>query len=160
MIAVMTGLICAVATWQPDVVTQHVYAMALPVPRTTYVVRRFATGLVLQLPVAAVLLVASFAALARAPLPDVVHAYPLGLAVQWLLGAWSVYAAVFLLLSMEKRTAAIVVAVLFTLMAIDVALAYFHVVEQEPLISRTLVALFSDGSPFATFIRRWMLVDV
>lgn len=157
---VMLGLIIAMACWQSDLRTRHVYALSLPVARSKYVLMRFIAGLALHVPVAAVLAMAGVVAVAMAPLPPVLHAYPLALAFRWLLGGWTVFSLIFVLLSMSQRAARILVTVLLTVVVVDLALAALGVTDTPYLIESFVDFLKHEVGPFGSFASRWMLIDV
>lgn len=160
MTALVAGLILAFSCWQPDLATRHVYALSLPVPRWRYVLSRFAAGLALHLPVAITLAIAAGIACALAPIPPVLHAYPVSLALRWLLGAAVVFSIIFALLTLSVRMSRIVVIVLLGLLVADLTLVAVGVT-QSPVIFDTLTSLVrSDSGPAGGFMMRWMLLDV
>src|ERR1019366_8002795 len=55
LLAAVTALIIALGIWLSDRRGQHVYALLLPVPRSRYVLYRYAAGVVLLVPIAVAL---------------------------------------------------------------------------------------------------------
>ncbi len=158
--AAAAGLILAIAAWQQDTRTRHVYALLLPVSRAWYAATRFACGLML-LAIPAVALAASTAISgALAPLPPVLHVYSIGLAARWMLAASTVYAIVFALVSASPRfiRRALLTAVL--LLALDLVYGGLIDTSHRPLVNVFIQSVFSRGGPYAPFLDGWMLIDV
>ncbi len=159
-VALAVAVVLAISAWQADSARQHVYALSLPIPRWRFVLLRFGAGaLLLGIVAAAVGLFGGIAA-ALAPLPPILHAYPVGLAIRFWLGTLIPFGLIFALLCSSPRRVKIVVAAVVTVIAVDMALAGVGVTDGPQLIMWVLRPLYESGSPLTAFLSRWMLVDV
>ncbi|HEV8409137.1 MAG TPA: hypothetical protein VGQ30_01430 [Gemmatimonadaceae bacterium] len=158
--ATAAGLVLAIAAWQQDSRTRHVYALLLPVSRVWYAATRFACGLILLLIPALALAASTAIAGWLAPLPPVLHVYAIGLAARWLLAASTVYAIIFALVSASPRL--IKRAVLAAAVIIVADLIYGGLIDttHHSLIGALMQSVFSRNGPYAPFLDGWMLIDV
>ncbi len=158
--ATAAGLVLAIAAWQQDARTRHVYALLLPVSRTWYAATRFVCGLIL-LTIPAVALAASTAiAGALAPLPPVLHVYSIGLAARWMLAASTVYAIIFALISASPRIIKRAVLVAVAILVLDLIYGGLIDTTHHSLLGALMQSLFSRNGPYAPFLDGWMLIDV
>ncbi|MHB1096444.1 MAG: hypothetical protein ACYC3F_09735 [Gemmatimonadaceae bacterium] len=159
-LALFVAVIVAISAWQADGQRQHVYALSLPVPRWRFVLLRFGAGAALLGVVAAAVGLFGGVAAAIAPLPPMLHAYPIGLAVRFWLGSLIPFGLIFALLVSNPRRVRLVVAGVATIIVVDMALATIGVIE-KPVVFGTIVdAIYSGRGPLAAFLSKWMLVDV
>jgi len=158
-LALAVAVVLAVSTWQADSTRQHVYALSLPISRWRFVLMRFGAGAVLLGGVAAAVGVFGGVAAAIAPLPPMLHAYPVGLAIRFWLGTLIPFGVIFALLTSNPRRVKWVVAGVITLFAVDLMLASFGVT-QAPLLKVVFEGLYEPGGPLTAFLSRWMLIDV
>jgi hypothetical protein len=158
-LALAVAVVIAVSTWQADGLGRHVYALSLPVARWRFVLMRFGAGALLLAGVAVAVGVFGALAAAIAPLPPMLHAYPVGLAIRFWLGTLIPFGAIFALLTSNPRKVKWVTAGVITLFAVDMLLASFGVT-QAPLMKGLVDALYEPGGPLTAFLSRWMLVDV
>ncbi|MHB1312843.1 MAG: hypothetical protein ACYC3L_12575 [Gemmatimonadaceae bacterium] len=158
-LALAVAIVIAISAWQADTARQHVYALALPVARWRFVLMRFGAGAVLLGGVAAAVGVFGAVAAAMAPLPPVLHAYPLGLAIRFWLGTLIPFGAIFALLTSNPRKVKWVTAAVVTLFAVDLLLSSLGVTQAS--LTRVLFEkLYETGGPLTAFLTRWMLIDV
>lgn len=160
LLALAIAVVIAISAWQADAQRQHVYALSLPLARWQFVLHRFGAGAVLLGIVAVAVGLFGGIAAALAPLPPMLHAYPVGLAVRFWLGALVPFGIIFALLSSNPHRVKIVVAIVVTIVAFDMGLAAFGVID-APVVLGTLQSwLYGDGGPLTAFTSRWMLIDV
>jgi len=158
-LALAVAVVIAISSWQADSTRQHVYALSLPIARWRFVLMRFGAGAALLGIVAAAVGVFGGVAAAIAPLPPMLHAYPVGLALRFWLGSLIPFGAIFALLTSNPRKVKWVVAGVVTVFAVDIMLASFGVT-QAPLLKGVFEGLYAPGGPLTAFLTRWMLIDV
>ena len=158
-LALAVAIVIAVSAWQADSTRQHVYALALPVARWRFVLMRFGAGAVLLGGVAVAVGVFGGVAAAMAPLPPMLHAYPVGLAIRFWLGTLIPFGLIFALLTSNPRKVKWVTAAVVTFFVVDIMLASFGVT-QAPLLKGVFEGLYEPGGPLTAFLSRWMLIDV
>jgi hypothetical protein len=95
-----------------------------------------------------------------APLPAMLHAYPVGLAVRFWLGTLIPFALIFALLASNPRRVKLVVAGVATIVVVDMLLAMVGTTDKPLLLSWFLDGLYSGSGPLAAFLSKWMLIDV
>jgi hypothetical protein len=160
LLALALAVVVAISTWQADINRQHVYALSLPLPRWKFVLLRFGAGASLLGIVAVAVSLFGGIAAALAPLPPMLHAYPIGLGVRFWLGALIPFSLIFALLASNQKAVRVLVIGLVTLIAVDYLLSAFGVT-RDPVIIRWLVdATYSSRGPLAAFLSKWMLIDV
>jgi hypothetical protein len=160
LLALGLAVVVAIAAWQADASRQHVYALSLPVPRWRFVLLRFGAGAALLGIVALSVGLFGGIAAAIAPLPPMLHAYPVGLAVRFWLGALVPFALVFALLSSNPRVVRLLVASVAAIVVVDLLLAGFGATEKPVVMGWFFDTIYSDRGPLAAFLSKWMLVDV
>jgi hypothetical protein len=158
--ATAAGLVLAIAAWQQDSRTRHVYALLLPVSRAWYAATRFACGLLLLLIPAVALAASTAIAGSLAPLPPVLHVYAIGLAARWLLAASTVYAIIFALVSASPRLIKRAVLAAAVIMVADLIYGGLIDTTHHSLIGALMQSIFSRNGPYAPFLDGWMLIDV
>jgi hypothetical protein len=160
LLALAVAVVLAISAWQADAHRQHVYSLSLPIPRWHFALLRFGAGACLLGIVAVAVGLFGGVAAALAPLPPMLHAYPVGLAVRFWLGALIPFGLIFALLSSNPRRVKMVVAAVVTIWAVDLLLAGFGVTQSPLLWNWVGASIYSDGGPLTAFISRWMLIDV
>jgi hypothetical protein len=158
LLAAAAGLGCAMFAWGHDHRGRHVYALSLPIPRATYTGMRFGAGsLFLLTPVVGVL-VGCLVGLAAVSVPTGLHAYPVALAVRFLIACFVAYALFFAILASSTKAAAYVlgtigglIALLFFLRALDIG---------GDVVMAIAQSVFGDHGLLSVFTGRWMLIDV
>lgn len=160
LLALGVAVVVAISTWQADGQRRHVYALSLPVPRWRFVLLRFGAGAALLGAVAVAVGLFGALAAALAPLPPMLHAYPIGLAVRFWLGALVPFALIFALLSSDPRRVRLLVAAVVTVIVVDLLLASLGTTEKPLILGWVLDGLYSGRGPLAAFLSKWMLVDV
>ena len=160
LLALGVAVVVAISTWQADGQRRHVYALSLPVPRWRFVLLRFGAGAALLGTVAVAVGLFGALAAALAPLPPMLHAYPIGLAVRFWLGALVPFALIFALLSSDPRRVRLLVAAVVTVIVVDLLLASLGTTEKPLILGWVLDGLYSGRGPLAAFLSKWMLVDV
>jgi hypothetical protein len=158
VVALATALALAAGAWWPDHRTRHVYALTLPVSRARYLVLRYVAGLLLLSVVGVALLVGSYVATLRIPLPPLLHAYPVGLALRFSLAGLSAYTLLFALSGLTPRTARLIVAACLLLVIAAVALDLLGLAWNP--VATVMDVLIGPYSPLTVFRARWMLIDV
>jgi len=158
--ATAVGLMLAIAAWQQDSRTRHVYALLLPVSRAWYASSRFAAGMILLLIPAAALAISTAITGRLAPLPPVLHVYSAGLAARWLLAAATVYAIIFALVSASPRLVKRIVLGTVAILVLDLLYGGFVDTAHRSLLGALMQSLFSRNGPYAPFLDGWMLIDV
>ncbi|MHB8838955.1 MAG: hypothetical protein ACYC7F_08395 [Gemmatimonadaceae bacterium] len=160
LLALAVAVVVAISAWQADGQRQHVYALSLPVPRWQFVLLRFGAGAALLGIVAAAVGVFGGIATAIAPLPPMLHAYPVGLAFRFWLGSLVPFALIFALLSSNPKRVRLLVAAVATIVVVDMMLAAMGLTEKPVVVGWFFDAVYSGQGPLAAFLSKWMLVDV
>jgi hypothetical protein len=158
MLALAGGAVMAATPWTIDAEAKHVYALALPIAWPRFVAIRFGIGvLLLLIPTLALYLGAWFIVL-RIDLPDVLQAYPGGLAVRYFTALVVAYAATFAVQYIfGKRAATVVVVSLIAFALVSIALA---VIGGGGRFSWIGEFLFEWPGPLAIYNEPWKLIDV
>jgi hypothetical protein len=158
LLALGLGLGLGVLSWSDDQRMGHVYALTLPQSRERYVLMRFAAGgLLMLIPVAALLLGASVAA-AVVELPPGVNAYPVALSTRFGLATLTCYTVFFALAVATRRAARLMALVLVLLVVGELALMMFG--GSFSLFDSVLAGITRWPSPFVLLTGRWALFDV
>lgn len=158
VIALVAALVLAAGAWWPDHRGKHVYALTLPVARSTYVLLRYGAGLAWLFTITCALAFGTLFATMRIALPPLLHAYPMGLTLRFFLAGMSAYTILFALNGFTPRmarylAACILVLVIATLVGGLLSFAW------NPL-GAVFDALLGPHGPLAIFRARWMLIDV
>lgn len=148
----------AVRPYLADQALKHVYALSLPVPWATLLRYRFLAGAILLLaPTLAVFLGAWLAAMTTS-MPPTLHAYPVGIAVRFLLSALEIYAATFLLQYVAgKHAVRVVLGIVAALVVAELASRLFGWSDAWIWLWDHLTTW---PGPFQTLTARWMMIDV
>jgi len=159
ILALFVGVFLGMASWAPDHLGRHVYALSLPLPRWQFVLLRFQAGLtLLAAPVAGVLLGSVTASMA-VTLPAGIHAYPIALTVRFALAALLCFAIFFSISIATKRMVLSVLGVLGGVLLTD--LLYNLVADSSTSVTVALFqALTTWPGPLAILMGRWALFDV
>jgi hypothetical protein len=160
LLALAVAVVVAIASWQADAHRQHVYALSLPIARWKFVLLRFGAGAALLGIVALAVALFGGVAAALAPLPPMLHAYPIGLAFRFWLGSLIPFGLIFALLASNPKKVRLVVAGLATLVAVDFLLSAFGVTETPVMVRWLVESMYSPHGPLTAFLSKWMLVDV
>ena len=152
------GLFVAFIAWNADHKGRHIYALSLPVSRARYALMRFGAGsLFLLLPALGVLL-GCLLAVAIMDIPQGMHAYPLQVAVRFMLASFVAYAIFFAAAASSQRAAATVLVSIagFFLVAVIITAMGANV----DLIGTASKFIFAEPGVLSIFTGRWMLIDV
>lgn len=160
LLALAVALVVAFSTWQADSLRQHVYALSLPIARWQFVLMRFGAGAVLLGAVAVAVGVFGGIASAIAPLPAMLHAYPVGLAVRFWLGSLIPFGLIFALIASNPTWIRFVVVAFATIVVVDLLLRAFGITQNTIVMQWIATSVFGPSGPLAAFLSRWMLVDV
>ena len=158
LLAAGSGLACAMFAWGHDHRGRHVYALTLPIPRSTYTAMRFGAGsLCLLIPVIGVL-IGCLVGLAAVQVPTGLQSYPLALTVRFLIACFVAYSLFFAVLASSTRAAAYALGGIGAVIGVMFLLNSFGIGAEarEALI----LALFGDRGMLSVFTGRWMLIDV
>ncbi|MGA2382419.1 MAG: hypothetical protein ABSG61_03200 [Gemmatimonadales bacterium] len=159
-LALLVGLLLGIGAWAPDHAGKHVYALSLPVPRSMYVLLRFAAGgTLLAAPVVALGL-GSLLAVEAIKLPVGVHAYPLQLTIRFALAALVCYAIFFSISIATKRAALVVLALICGAFLADLVLAVLSVSGSASVTTTAFYLLTNWPGPLSILMGRWALFDV
>jgi hypothetical protein len=158
VLAAALGLLVAMATWAPDHRGRHVHALSLPLPRWRYVLLRCAAGLVLLAPPVLALLAGAVLATRFAAVPPGLEGYPVALAIRFALATVVAFTVFFAISAGTTRTAAVILATLGGVIAIQVIAGAANV--QIDLLTPLQSAFLNWPGPLAVFTGRWMLIDV
>lgn len=158
VIALFLGVALGIATWAPDHLGQHVYALTLPLPRPMFVLLRFGAGAVLLLgPVAALGLGALVATLA-VDLPTGVHAYPIQLTLRFALASLFCFGIFFALSIGTKRALLLLLGLIGGVFLADLLVQTFG---GETHVTETVLYLLTNWpGPLSILLGRWALFDV
>lgn len=158
LLALVTALALAFGAWRPDQRAGHIYALTLPIARSRYLLLRYAAGMALMVLLGAVLVVGTSAATVCRTLPAHLHAYPVGIALRFVLAGFSAYTLLFAVRGVTVRMARLLVAALLLLVAISALMELLRF-GWNPLV-HFLDALMNRYGPLAPFRTTWMLIDV
>ena len=163
--AFVAAMTAAVSGWGVDATLGYVYLLVLPVPRWYVVLLRFTAGLiVLGVPVGALLLGNLVVALFGTP-PELIRAYPFGLAVRFAAACGSFYAVFFALGALSRRpddtdARKLLVAVAGGVAALIGGLWLDKNVFHDAISTAFVTWMSGPWSPVALFLGRWGLFDV
>jgi hypothetical protein len=158
VLAAALGLLVAMATWAADHRGRHIHALTLPLPRWHYVLLRFGAGATVLIgPMVAVLLGAVLAT-ATATIPAGLQAYPVALALRFVIAVLVAYAVFFAISAGTARTAGIILGAIGALILIQIFANLANV--ELDLLGKVQLVILNWPGPFAVFTGRWMLVDV
>ncbi|MFI5279518.1 MAG: hypothetical protein ACHQU1_03405 [Gemmatimonadales bacterium] len=159
ILALFVGVFFGMASWAPDHLGRHVYALSLPVPRWQFVLLRFEAGLtLLALPVAGVLLGAALATMA-VTLPAGIHAYPVALTARFALASLLCFAIFFSISIATKRMVLAVLGVIGGVLLVDLLVNMFADTSTS-ITAALFTALTTWPGPLAILMGRWALFDV
>lgn len=152
------GLACAMLAWGHDHRGRHVYALSLPIPRARYTAMRFGAGaLFLLIPVAGVL-IGCLVGVAAIKIPTGLHAYPVALAVRFLVASFVAYALFFAVLASSTKAAGYVLGTLGGIAVLLFLMSSFNI--GADVKSGLAEVLFGDRGLLSVFTWHWMLIDV
>lgn len=157
LLAAVTALIIALGIWLSDRRGQHVYALLLPVPRSRYVLYRYAAGVVLLVPIAVALWAGALVATSGLDLPPGIRIFPHALALKFALTLLLLFGLAFALASASTRTIGIAIRLVGLFLAVHVAVILLA--PHTNLLWMTLKALATWPGPLAALGGRWMLID-
>jgi hypothetical protein len=158
LLAAGAGLACAMTAWGHDHRGRHVYALSLPIPRARYTGMRFGAGaLFLLIPVAGVL-IGCLVGVAAIKVPTGLHAYPVALAVRFLVASFVAYALFFAVLASSTKAAGYVLGTLGAIAVMLFLMSSFNI--GADLKSGLAELLFGDRGLLSVFTGHWMLIDV
>lgn len=157
-LALAVGLLIGTTAWSHDHRGQHVYAMALPLPRWHYVLLRYGAGLVLLTAPVVLLWLGSMLGASLASIPPGLTAYPHALALRFGLATLLAYSLFFAISAGTARTAGYVLSIIGVLLVAQLlfSLAGGGTKVVEPVFDR----MITWPGPFDIFVGRWMLIDV
>jgi hypothetical protein len=163
-LAAITGALIALAAWNWDHRTGHVYALSLPVSRARYALLKLWAGAVILLVPTLAIWIGAWIATSTVTIPDGLRVYPFAFGARFLLSAALMYAAMFALAAGTIRTTVIVMAVgILVIVVGSIAIPQIEMHFLRDL--RTPVELISHaltewGGPFRVFSGGWLLIDV
>jgi hypothetical protein len=159
-LALLVGVLLGIGAWAPDQAGKHVYALSLPVPRSMYVLLRFAAGAtLLGVPVVALGL-GSVVALLAVTLPVGIHAYPFQLTLRFALASLVCYAIFFSISIATKRAALAVLGVICGVLLADLVVAALNLKSAASVTGTVFYLLTTWPGPLAILMGRWALFDV
>jgi hypothetical protein len=158
ILAMLLGLVVALATWSNDHRGRHVYALSLPLPRWYYVLLRFGAGAILLLPAVLGVWIGGLVAAASVTLPTGLHAYPSSMALRFALAAIMAYALIFSISAGTTKTAGYLLGVILGLVFAQVLLSMAGA--DVNVLGDIIDRLMIWPGPFEVFTGRWMLINV
>ncbi|MGD0991147.1 MAG: hypothetical protein ABR998_01580 [Gemmatimonadales bacterium] len=159
-LALLAGLLLGIGAWVPDHAGKHVYALTLPVPRSMFVLLRFAAGAtLLAIPVVA-LGVGAVVATLSVSLPDGVHAYPLQLTARFAMASLVCFAIFFAISIATKRAALATLGVICGVLLADAVLASLSIKDAASVTASVFYLLTNWPGPLSILMGRWALFDV
>lgn len=158
VLAAALGLLVAITTWAADHRGSHVHALTLPLPRWQYVLLRYAAGVTLLAGPMLAVLVGAVLATATASIPVGLQAYPVALALRFVIAVLVAYAVFFAISAGTARTAGIILGVIGALIVIQVVAGVANL--DLDLFNQLQLVILNWPGPLAVFTGRWMLVDV
>jgi ABC-type transport system involved in multi-copper enzyme maturation permease subunit len=152
------GLFVAFLAWNADQKGRHVYALSLPVSRARFALMRFGAGATFLLVPALGVLIGCLLATAIIEIPQGMKAYPVAVAMRFLLSSFVAFAIFFAVAASSQKAAAIALGSLagFFLLAVIVSAMGL----QTDLIELASGWIFAEPGVLSIFTGRWMLVDV
>lgn len=158
MVAAGTGLAFALLAWTPDHRGRHVYALSLPVTRARYAMMRFGAGATFLLAPAVAVLLGALITVALVNLPAGLHAYPLSLALRFLLASLVAYSVFFMVAASTSRAAGFILGGIAMFIVVATVLSTIGV--DVDLMDKANTLLFSETGLLSVFTGGWMLFDV
>lgn len=163
-LAGITGALIALATWNWDHRTGHVYALSLPISRAEYTLLKLWAGAMMLLVAAVAVWIGAWLATSSVQIPDGVRAYPFAFGARFLLAGTLLYALLFALASGTIRTTLIIV-VAWTVVLIggSIIVPWLETRYLMDLWTPTeLIGLVlrTVPGPFRVFGGSWLLIDV
>ncbi len=159
-LAVVAGLVIAVAIWSADERGQHIYSLSLPVDRSTFLRLRSVSGLLLLLPPTAGIYLGLRLAAARFELPASLQAYAGATALRALAVMALAFAVTVALRQgasrMLRRGIVVSILVFLALTMVESSLG----LSRGPLQSALGAASRGAWSPLAIIFREWRIIDL
>ncbi len=159
-LALLAGLLLGIGAWAPDHAGKHVYALALPVPRSMFVLLRFAAGATLLAIPVATLGVGALVATLSVSLPDGVHAYPVQLTARFAMAALVCYAIFFAISIATKRAALATLGVIGGVLVADALVGSLGIKGAVSITYAVFNVLTNWPGPLSILMGRWALFDV
>ena len=157
VLAAVIAVVLAASFWSSDRKGHHIYALLLPVPRSRYVLLRYAAGLVLLMPIALALWLGAVVATASVDMPPGLREYPHALGLKFLLSVVLLFGFAFAIGAASRRALGIGFRLMGLLIAVHVALLLLS--PKTNLLWQLAIALSTWPGPFAPIGGRWMLID-
>jgi len=157
-LAAIAAVALGVAIWVSDRRGHHIYALLLPVPRTKYVLLRYAAGLSLLLPIVVALWFGALAATLTLDLPTGTRTFAHALALKFALALLLCFGLAFAAAAASARSVGITFRLLGILLAVHIAVVLLK--PRTNLLWTLVTALATWPGPFSVLGGRWMLIDV
>ena len=151
------GLAFGLLAWSADNKGRHVYALSLPVDRSRYAAMRFGAGTLFLLLPSLGVLVGCLLAVAVMNVPAGLHAYPLALALRFLLASEVSFSIFFAVAASTPRAAGMILGALASILILSFILSLTSI--RFNLLGHASDFLFSEPGPLSVFTGRWMLID-
>jgi hypothetical protein len=158
LLALVIGLVIAVAIWLPDRHGRHVYALSLPVPRWRFVLLRYGAGIVLVLAPVLLLGLGTLLATAASHLPPGINAYPGGITLRFLLATVVAFSLGFAGVAGTSRAMRVILGLVALVIVLELGLSLAGINGADPVL-RVLEWMSSPSGPLDIFAGRWMLLD-
>jgi hypothetical protein len=163
-VAAITGAAVALAMWNWDHRTNHVYALTLPMSRAQYALLKLWAGAVILLVPALATWTGAWIATSTAVIPEGLRAYPVAFGVRFLLAAAIVYATMFALAAGTIRTTLIIcIGFVTILIAGSLGLPFLERQFEIDLITPLSTGISTIArwpGPAQVFGGSWLLIDV
>ena len=157
-IAIVVGFLLAVRPFILDGRSQHTYALALPLPRVRYAMLRVAAGMTLTVLPALGFLIGGLVAAQALPQSLLLHAYPVGLTLRFLVASVLAFSVGFgVQYGLGRRAARWLVIVAATIGGFEL---FGQLVFHASLTAPFWEFLGNASSPLRVYGVRWMLFDV
>jgi hypothetical protein len=167
VLAWVLGAVLALLIWNWDHRGDHVYPLALPLPRWKYVLMKMGAGGVLLLVPVLTLWMGSLISVSLVEIPEGLRAYPTALSFRFLLSALICFALFFALAAGTMRTAvALLVAWILLIFLGEVLPPFLGRMWGMPgLADFRFLRWFLDTAmswpgPFEVLTGNWMIIDV
>jgi hypothetical protein len=157
ILAAGTGLAFALIAWAQDHRGRHVYALSLPVARSKYAGMRFGAGMLFLLLPTLGVLIGSLVAIAIAPIPPGMHAYPIALTLRFLFSSAVAFSIFFAIGASTPKAAGIVLGAVASVFLVAFVLAVASA--KFDLLPYLGGFLFMEPGLLSVFTGRWMLFD-
>lgn len=163
-LAAISGAAVALAAWNWDHRTGHIYALSLPMPRARYALLKLWAGALILLVPAFATWLGAWVATSSVAIPDGLRAYPFAFGARFLLAGVIVYATMFALAAGTIRTT-LIICIGFLAIVIGGGIAAplveraFHIDLMTPL-QLILETVARWPGPFEVFVGNWLLIDV